>query len=226
MGGTCSCIAPEGGHIPKSLYKPVEEVRVLNFNSLQKTIYDLWSQTVIEDDVLKSTYQSANIYKGTPHEVVVRVTTEGCVLTWDFDILKVSLIGECEFLIYYTEKQVEANTTPNSPSVLTSVERVTAAIGNTVTNSALLCDPKLTIGVNLKLEEKPVQFTEGDSMQGSHYCPQAGFYILQWRHLESVQNQSFDFSLSGHKCKIMYYHELLDSLDFRQVNDSTKFYLI
>uniref|UniRef100_A0AAF5PGN5 CRAL-TRIO domain-containing protein n=2 Tax=Wuchereria bancrofti TaxID=6293 RepID=A0AAF5PGN5_WUCBA len=192
LGGTCSCIAPEGGHIPKSLYKPVEE-------------------TVIEDDVLKSTYQSANIYKGTPHEVVVRVTTEGCVLTWDFDILK----GECEFLIYYTEKQVEANTTPNSPSVLTSVERVTAAIGNTVTNSALLCDPKLTIGVNLKLEEKPVQFTEGDSMQGSHYCPQAGFYILQWRHLESVQNQSFDFSLSGHKCKIMYYHELLDSLDFR-----------
>nr|CRZ25908.1 Bm5958 [Brugia malayi] len=192
LGGTCSCFAPEGGHIPKSLYKPVEE-------------------TVIEDDVLKSTYQSANIYKGAPHEVVVRVTTEGCVLTWDFDILK----GECEFLIYYTEKQVEANITPNSPSVLTSVERVTAVIGNTVTNSALLCDPKLTIGVNLKLEEKPVQFTEGDSMQGSHYCSQAGFYILQWRHLESVQNQSFDFSLSGHKCKIMYYHELLDSLDFR-----------
>ncbi|VDP13395.1 unnamed protein product [Onchocerca flexuosa] len=192
LGGTCSCMAPEGGHIPKSLYKPVEE-------------------TVIEDDVLKSTYQSANIYKGTPHEVIVRVTAEGCVLTWDFDILK----GECEFLIYYTEKQVEAANIPNSPSVLSSVERVTAAIGSTVTNSVLLCDPKLTIGVNLKLEEKPVQFTEGDSMQGSHYCPQAGYYILQWRHLEAVQNQPFDFSLSGHKCKIMYYHELLDSLDFR-----------
>uniref|UniRef100_A0A915PR78 CRAL-TRIO domain-containing protein n=1 Tax=Setaria digitata TaxID=48799 RepID=A0A915PR78_9BILA len=192
LGGTCLCMAPEGGHIPKSLYKPVEE-------------------TVIEDDVLKSTYQSASIYKGTPHEVVVRVTAEGCVLTWDFDILK----GECEFLIYYTEKQVEAITTPNSPSVLTSVERVTAAIGSTITNPALLCDPKLIVGVNLKLEEKPVQFTEGDSMQGSHYCPQVGYYILQWRHLESVQNQSFDFSLSGHKCKIMYYHELLDSLDFK-----------
>ncbi|KAL3981956.1 PRELI-like family protein [Acanthocheilonema viteae] len=185
LGGTCSCMAPEGGHIPKSLYKPVEE-------------------TVIEDDVLKSTYQSANIYKGIPHEVIIRVTAEGCVLTWDFDILK----GECEFLIYYTEKQIEAATTPNSPSVLTS-------IGNTAANSALLCDPKLTIGVNLKLEEQPIQFTEGDSMQGSHYCPQAGYYILQWRHLETAQNQSFDFSLSGHKCKVMYYHELLDSLDFR-----------
>ncbi|CAG9533467.1 unnamed protein product [Cercopithifilaria johnstoni] len=185
LGGTCSCMAPEGGHIPKNLYKPVEE-------------------NVIEDDVLKSIYQSANIYKGIPHEVVVRVTAEGCVLTWDFDILK----GECEFLIYYTEKQVETATTSNSPSVLTS-------IGSTLTNSALLCDSKLTIGVSLKLEERPVQFTEGDSMQGSHYCPRVGYYILQWRHLETVQNQSFDFSLSGHKCKIMYYHELLDSLDFR-----------
>lgn len=26
LGGTCSCMAPEGGHIPKNLYKPVEEV--------------------------------------------------------------------------------------------------------------------------------------------------------------------------------------------------------
>lgn len=57
-------------------------------SSLSKEPY-VWLQTVIEDDVLKSTYQSANIYKGTPHEVVVKVTAEGCVLTWDFDILKV-----------------------------------------------------------------------------------------------------------------------------------------
>uniref|UniRef100_A0A158Q8A3 CRAL-TRIO domain-containing protein n=1 Tax=Elaeophora elaphi TaxID=1147741 RepID=A0A158Q8A3_9BILA len=187
LGGTCSCMAPEGGHIPKSLYKSVEEVRFLSLNFFYKSLIQ----------------QSANIYKGTPHEVVIRVTAEGCVLTWDFDILK----GECEFLIYYTEKQVEVAATPNSPSVLT-------AIGSTVTTSALLCDPKLTIGVNLKLEEEPVQFTEGDSMQGSHYCPRTGYYILQWRHFEAIQNQSFDFSLSGHKCKIMYYHELLDSLDF------------
>lgn len=65
------------------------------------------------------------------------------------------------------------------------------------------------------MEEKPVQFTEGDSMQGSHYCPQKGYYILQWRHQEPALNQSFDFSLSGHKCKIMYYHELLDSFNFK-----------
>ncbi|VDN04664.1 unnamed protein product [Thelazia callipaeda] len=192
LGGTSSCLAPEGGHIAKSLYKPVEE-------------------TVIEDDVLKSNYQSAIVYRGAPHEVIVKVNAQGCVLTWDFDILK----GECEFLIYYTEKHIEAVGTPSSPSVLTSVERVTAVIGNISVNSVLLCDPKLTLGVNLKLEEKPMQFTEGDSMQGSHYCSQIGYYILQWRHLDPTPNQSFDFSISGHKCKLMYYYELLDSLDFK-----------
>lgn len=65
------------------------------------------------------------------------------------------------------------------------------------------------------MEEKPVQFTEGDSMQGSHYCSRSGTYILQWRHPEPTPSQSFDFSLSHHKCKIMYYYELLDSADFR-----------
>lgn len=60
------------------------------------------------------------------------------------------LQGECEFLIYFTEKPVEAVAAPGSPSVLTSVERVTAAIGSAIANPALLCDPKLTIGVDLK----------------------------------------------------------------------------
>lgn len=27
LGGTCLCLAPEGGHIPKTLYRPVEEVK-------------------------------------------------------------------------------------------------------------------------------------------------------------------------------------------------------
>lgn len=71
-----------------------------------------------------------------------------------------------------------------------------------------------------RLEEKPVQFTEGDSMQGSHYCSRVGYYILQWRIPEPPPNQSFDFLLATHKCKVMYYHELLDSLDFRCVNYS------
>ncbi|KHN86630.1 CRAL-TRIO domain-containing protein T23G5.2 [Toxocara canis] len=194
LGGSCLCMAPEGGHVPKNLYRPVEE-------------------EITEDEVLSSTYQSAAVYKGFPHEVVVKVSTKGCVLTWDFDVLK----GECEFVLYYTEKTVDSCPTPHSPSLLSPVERVTAAIGSapSVPISTILCDSKLTLGIDLSMEEKPVQFTEGDSMQGSHYCSRAGTYILQWRHPEPTPSQSFDFSLSHHKCKIMYYYELLDSADFR-----------
>lgn len=65
--------------------------------------------------------------------------------------------------------------------------------------------------------EEAVQFAEGDSMQGSHYCNNVGCYILQWRHCEAVPNPSFDFSLMSHKCKIVYYFELLDSMDFKLV---------
>ncbi|VDK47223.1 unnamed protein product [Anisakis simplex] len=196
LGGSCLCNAPDGGHVPKNLYRPVAE-------------------DIIDDEVLSSTYQSATVYKGIPHEVVVKVPTKGCVLTWDFDVLK----SDCEFLLYYTEKVIDTPATPHSPPVLSPVERVTAAIGSSASTpiSAISCDSKLTLGIDLRIEEKPVQFTEGDSMQGSHYCSRAGTYILQWRHPEPTPNQSFDFSLSHHKCKIMYYYELLDSADFRYV---------
>ncbi len=53
-------------------------------------------------------------------------------------------------------------------------------------------------------------------MQGSHFCSAPGTYILQWKYADVVaHHQSFDFSLPGHKCKLIYYHELLDSAEFR-----------
>ncbi|MFH4976530.1 hypothetical protein AB6A40_003239 [Gnathostoma spinigerum] len=189
LGGSCICLAGEGGHIPKDLYGPFED-------------------NIMENEVLSSTYQKATVCKGAPHEVAVKVTTVGCVLTWDFDLLK----GDCEFVVYYTERPIEIQSTPLSP-----VERMTAVIGSSTPTafSALVSDPKLTLGIDLRIEEKPVQFTEGDSMQGSLYCSRTGTYILQWRHPDSSSTPSFDFSLTQHKCRLMYYYELLDSANFR-----------
>ncbi|KAK0397280.1 hypothetical protein QR680_002063 [Steinernema hermaphroditum] len=197
LGGPCFCMAPEGGHVPKSMYRPV---------ALDGHFDD--------DDVLSSTYTSAHLHRGAPCEVLVPVSTPGCVVTWDFDILK----GDCEFLVYHTDKILQTPVQPHSPT--TAVERVTAAIGATSLSSSpkvVYSDPDLVLGVDLTIEEKPVTFGEGDSMQGSHYCSKKGTYIMQWRHPEvsSGQHQSFDFSLSGHKCKLIYYHELLDSANFR-----------
>lgn len=82
LGGTCFCNAPTGGHVPKSAYRPVSE------------------GTLRDEDPLASIYATAHVYRGIPHEICVHVPTHGCVLTWDFDVIK----GECEFLVYHTHK--------------------------------------------------------------------------------------------------------------------------
>lgn len=193
LGGTCLSNAGEGGHVPKNLYLPVEQI-----------------DPGKEDDILSSTYTTASLWRGAPVEVVVPVNTAGCVLTWDFDILKM----ECEFVVYYTPRSLEKPVQPHSPSAFSPVEMVTQAIAS-APPPALLADPSLAVGQDLSIEEAPVLFGEGDSMQGSHFCSRAGTYVLQWRHPEPAQpHTSFDFSLTSHKCKLMYYYELLDSVDF------------
>jgi hypothetical protein len=99
---------------------------------------------------------------------------------------------------------------------------VTSAIASATSSQhpLIAASPDLKLGENLSVREKEVVLSEGDSMQGSHYCSMKGTYILQWRVIDqpSSSNQhhtSFDFSLTGPKCKIMHYHELLDSVNFR-----------
>ncbi|ETN68996.1 hypothetical protein RB195_025957 [Necator americanus] len=193
LGGTCLANCPTGGHIPKSQYRPVEELPD-------------------EADVLSSMYTTASVTRGYPVEVVVPIASSGCVLTWDFDILK----SDCEFVVYHTPKVIQEAAIPHSPTMMNPVEMVTAAIANNPL-PVILSDPSLTLGPDLTIEEKPVVFQEGDSMQGSHFCSRSGTYILQWRtpEIPGQHNSTFDFSIGSHKCKLMYYHELLDSADFR-----------
>ncbi|KJH42177.1 CRAL/TRIO domain protein [Dictyocaulus viviparus] len=194
LGGTCLVSCPSGGHIPKSQYRPVQELPD-------------------DADVLRSMYTTASVTRGYPVEVIIPVTSMGCVLTWDFDILK----SECEFIVYHTPKIIQEAMTPHSPSMLKPVEMVTAAIANNPL-PVVISDPSLTLGLDLTIEEKPVVFQEGDSMQGSHFCSRSGTYILQWRipEISGQHNTTFDFSIGTHKCRLMYYHELLNSADFRK----------
>ncbi|KAI1725704.1 PRELI-like family domain-containing protein [Ditylenchus destructor] len=205
LGGPCpiDALGKDGGHVPKTEYRPVQE-EVLREN---------------EDDILRSTYHTVNVHKGVSHEEFVTVRTAGSVLTWDFDIIK----GECEFIVYHTSKDIKSHPAPSSPN---AVERVTAAIASASLLSstpppfAIASHPELTLGDDLSMQERPVAFAEGDSMQGSHYCKQSGTYIMQWRYPEHTlsthhQGSSFDFSHLSHKCRLMYYYELLNSADFK-----------
>ncbi|VDK62164.1 unnamed protein product [Cylicostephanus goldi] len=136
LGGTCLPNCPAGGHIPKSQYRPVEGLSS-------------------DAEVLSSMYTTASVTRGYPVEAVVSVSSPGCVLTWDFDILK----SDCEFVVIQEPVQ-----TPHSPTMLNPVEMVTAAIANNPL-PVILSDTSLTLGQDLTIEEKPVVFQEGDSMQ-------------------------------------------------------------
>lgn len=64
-----------------------------------------------------------------------------------------------------------------------------------------------------------------DSFQGSHVTRWPGFYILQWKFhsmpacaatsLPRVDDVLASLQVSSHKCKVMYYTEVIGSEDFR-----------
>ncbi|CAI5446459.1 unnamed protein product [Caenorhabditis angaria] len=203
LGGSClTTNCGIGGHIPKNLYLPVD----VNEGGA--------GTSSSSDDPLHSTYTSTSTStsRGQPVEVVIPIDTAGCVLTWDFDILK----NDCEFMLYYSSQKIDAPTARDqSPTAhLNPVEKMTAAIGGTSHPQPILqCAPELKLGQDLSVEEKAVVFQEGDSMQGSHYCSRAGTYVMQWKIGEQVGAGSFDFG--SHKCRFMYYYEILSSANFR-----------
>lgn len=61
--------------------------------------------------------------------------------------------------------------------------------------------------------------------QGSHVTRWPGFYILQWKmhgplpcsgtSLPRVDDVLASLQVSSHKCKLIYYYEVLASKDFR-----------
>ena len=64
-----------------------------------------------------------------------------------------------------------------------------------------------------------------DLLQGSHVTRWPGFYILQWKFhstpacaatsLPRVDDVLASLQVSSHKCKVMYYTEVIGSEDFR-----------
>lgn len=68
--------------------------------------------------------------------------------------------------------------------------------------------------------------------QGSHITRWPGFYILQWKfhnmpacsatNLPRVDDVLATLQVSSHKCKVMYYTEVLGSEDFRLVSMSER----
>uniref|UniRef100_UPI0035900E42 SEC14-like protein 1 isoform X2 n=1 Tax=Myxine glutinosa TaxID=7769 RepID=UPI0035900E42 len=202
LGGDCLCEVPEGSLIPKSLYRTEGGLE-------QGDDIRLWTETI---------YQSASVFKGAPHEILVEILEASAVIMWDFDVIK----GDITFNLYHSKrsppvtprKEIGA-TAPPAPATVTAS-----------TNNVQLIDRSWVLGSDYSKVESPLVCREGESIQGSHITRWPGFYILQWRfqgmpssvtssNLPRVDDVLATLQVSSHKCKVMYFTEVLASRDFR-----------
>uniref|UniRef100_A0A8C9TEU5 SEC14 like lipid binding 5 n=1 Tax=Scleropages formosus TaxID=113540 RepID=A0A8C9TEU5_SCLFO len=192
LGGGCMCTVPEGGLVPKSLYQTEEALE--NSDHIK-----LWTETI---------YQSAHVFKGAPHEIVIEILEGSSVITWDFDILK----GDLVFNIFHSKRSPQNS--KKDPSASTPG-----------VNNVQLIEKSWVLGVDYSMVESPLMCREGESIQGSHITRWPGLYILQWKvngpapvsgpALPRVDDVLASLQVSSHKCKVMYYTEVLASEDFR-----------
>ncbi|KAE8283023.1 SEC14-like protein 1 [Larimichthys crocea] len=195
LGGDCMCDIPEGGTVPKSLYRTAEELESEENRLLTDSIY-----------------KSASIFKGAPYEMLIEITEASSVITWDFDVSK----GDVIFRIYHSKRA------PQPPKKDALGAHGITSLG--VVNAQLI-DKSWVLGKDYSMVEKALTCREGESVQGSHVTRWHGFYILQWRFhsspactassLPRVDDVLASLQVSSHKCKIMYYTEVLASHDFR-----------
>ncbi|XP_068435212.1 SEC14-like protein 1 [Clinocottus analis] len=195
LGGDCMCDIPEGGLVPKSLYRTAEELESEENRLLTDSIY-----------------KSASIFKGAPYEMLIEINEASAVITWDFDVSK----GDVIFNIYHSKRA------PQPPKKDTLGAHGITSPGAV---NAQMIDRNWVLGQDYSMVEKALTCREGESVQGSHVTRWPGFYILQWRFhsspacsassLPGVDDVLASLQVSSHKCKIMYYTEVLASHDFR-----------
>ncbi|XP_006821149.1 SEC14-like protein 1 [Saccoglossus kowalevskii] len=187
LNGECYCSIPEGGLVPKMLYKSLED------------LYEPGERRLCSDNI----YKSATVVKGTPHEVLVNIEEKDQVITWDFDVLR----GDLVFSLLRCRRPISL---PKEPTSV--VEAVEAAIGG----NNIILDKSMVSGVDYSKAESPLVCKAGESIQGTHVARMAGSYILQWKyHSPPHSITSKQHHHHHHKAKVMYYHELLNSRDFR-----------
>ncbi|XP_040047087.2 SEC14-like protein 1 [Gasterosteus aculeatus] len=195
LGGDCMCDIPEGGLVPKSLYRTAEELESEENRLLTDSIY-----------------KSASIFKGAPYEMLIEINEASSVITWDFDVSK----GDVIFHLYHSRRA------PQPPKKDTLGAHGLASPGAA---NAQVIDRNWVLGQDYSMVEKALTCREGESVQGSHVTRWPGFYILQWRFhsspacsassLPGVDDVLASLQVSSHKCKMMYYTEVLASHDFR-----------
>uniref|UniRef100_H2YPN9 SEC14-like protein 1 n=1 Tax=Ciona savignyi TaxID=51511 RepID=H2YPN9_CIOSA len=189
------CDIPEGGPVPKSLYKTEWE---------KGDGVALWEDTI---------YKSANVLKGAPHEVLVEVPERDCVITWDFDSVK----GDVTFTLFHSTHPLGKNNVTNSSQVI--AKHMTLGKDYTIMEAGIVCREGESVQVS-HVTDIIMTSTTNTHHKGSHIARKPGSYVLQWKYhggqpqSSTVQDVLYQVTHNP-KSKVIYYHELLPSENFR-----------
>jgi len=150
------------------------------------------------------------------HEVLVQNTDRGSVITWDFDVMRHDVM----FCVFRTKEAFTGHNKPPPTPTLSNIGSFN--MGPTAEPEHLSNIGRgWREGEDYFRAEAPIICHDGESIQGSHVTQYVGTYILQWSHFDrgTLTGQSPDMwdnlTHPQHKAKVMYYCEVLNSLDYR-----------
>jgi len=160
-----------------------------------------------------SCYQSTTLHKGQVHEVLIQNIDKGSVITWDFDVMKHDVM----FSVFRTKDTATVKKTPPpTPTTLGSFNLHT----NSDQEHYTAIEKGWKEGADYFRVEAPIVCHDGESIQGSHVTSFVGTYLLQWSYFERVssgtaQDKWDHMTHPQHKAKVMFYYEILNSLDYK-----------
>jgi len=202
LGGASSTGIPEGGLVPKSYYMSPQD-----FEKDQSPGPHLTDN---------SCYQSISLNKSQVHEVLVQNTDKGSVITWDFDVMRHDVM----FCVFRTKDAFRIQGKPPPTPTLGNIGSF---------NLGPTSEPEhysnigrgWREGEDYFRVEVPIVCHDGESIQGSHVTQHEATYILQWSHFDRTAGLSGGQDMLDmlthpqHKAKVMYYCEVLNSLDYK-----------
>ena len=131
-------------------------------------------------------------------QVLIQVPQKGCVITWDFDILK----GDVTFTVLRCRRTLMA---------LPHEHHISGAVGGI--GSTQYMDKHMTVGVDLSIVEPPLVCRDGDSIQ-VHTKPSSGKKLRSCLNhnllAENILNSLTQFCVSfqaflTHRVLVRYY---------------------
>lgn len=190
-GGLTDYIDAE--YIPDFLGGPYE-CQIKDGGLVPKSLYRSLEFSEGEESWSSEIYQTAHVSKGSPLEVLVTIKESQSVITWDFDVMK----GDVQYTVFRHKRPREAVSSTSLSSFGSDVS---------------LNQSGVIAGVDAVVVEKPRHCFDGESIQGTHVCSIPGVYVLQWKYKSGAPTGQAHGRHT--RAKVMYYHEVLPSGDFR-----------